>query len=149
MKHIALLACLASPAFADPVTIADIHAARMGDTWRFDVTLLHPDDGWDHYTDAWQVEDAEGNVFYRNSDDSRRWVIYNGENEATRVGPEWHGWLHHTWDDAPTEVEIIHKPWEKSHQENLTGTAAAYAPAGSIRNAAPATRRDYEAWTPE
>ena len=62
MKHIALLAFLASPAVADPVTIADIHAARMGDTWRFDVTLLHPDDGWDHYTDAWQVEDAEGNV---------------------------------------------------------------------------------------
>ena len=94
-------------------------------------------------------EDAQGNIYYRNADDSRRWVIYNGENEATRVGPEWHGWLHHTWDDAPTEVEIVHKPWEKPHQENLTGTAAAYVPAGSIRNAAPADRSDYEAWTPQ
>ena len=80
-------------------------------------------------------EDSEGNIYYRNSDDSRRWVIYNGENEASRVSPEWHGWLHHTW--------------EKPHQEHLTGTMAAYAPAGSIRRAAPADRSDYEAWTPE
>ncbi|WP_394178010.1 NADH:ubiquinone oxidoreductase subunit NDUFA12 [Yoonia maritima] len=94
-------------------------------------------------------EDAEGNVFYRNADDSRRWVIYNGENEASRVSPDWHGWLHHTWDEAPSEVALTHKPWEKPHQENLTGTTGAYAPAGSIRKAAPAERSDYEAWTPE
>ena len=94
-------------------------------------------------------EDAEGNLFYRNSDDSRRWVIYNGEAEASKVSPEWHGWLHRTWDKPPTEADIRHKSWEKPHQENLTGTAAAYAPAGSIRHATPADRSDYEAWTPE
>ena len=94
-------------------------------------------------------EDADGNVYYRNKDDSRRWVIYNGDNEASRVSPEWHGWLHHTWDQPPTEAKLPHKPWEKPHQENLTGTMAAYAPAGSIRRGAPADRSDYEAWSPE
>ncbi len=94
-------------------------------------------------------EDAQGNVFYRNADDSRRWVIYNGEPEASRVSPEWHGWLHRTWDQPPTEAELPRKPWEKEHQENLTGTMAAYAPAGSIRKAAPEARSDYEAWSPE
>jgi len=94
-------------------------------------------------------EDAQGNVYYRNSDNSRRWVIYNGENEASRVSPDWHGWLHHTWDEPPTEVAVAHKDWEKPHQENLTGTTAAYAPTGSIRRAAPVERSDYEAWTPE
>ena len=94
-------------------------------------------------------EDAEGNIYYRNSDDTRRWVIYHGENEASRVSPEWHGWLHHTWDEPPTEGGIKHKAWEKPHQENLTGTMAAYAPAGSIRRGAPADRSDYEAWSPE
>jgi NADH:ubiquinone oxidoreductase subunit len=44
---------------------------------------------------------------------------------------------------------MVHKAWEKPHIENLTGTAAAYAPAGSIRRAHPADRRDYEAWRPE
>jgi NADH:ubiquinone oxidoreductase subunit len=94
-------------------------------------------------------EDAQGNVFYQNADGSRRWVIYNGQNEASRVSPDWHGWLHHTWDQTPSEAELPHKTWEKPHQENLTGTTAAYAPAGSIKRAAPADRSDYEAWTPE
>jgi len=94
-------------------------------------------------------EDAEGNVYYRNSDDSRRWVIYNGDVEASRVSTEWHGWLHHTWDQPPTDKPLVRKDWEQPHQANLTGTTAAYAPAGSLRQAAPADRRDYEAWTPE
>ncbi len=76
-------------------------------------------------------------------------VIYNGEAEACRISPDWHGWLHHTWDQPPTEAPPRHKPWEKPHQENPTGTDAAHVPPGSIRRGAPAQRRDYEAWTPE
>ena len=41
------------------------------------------------------------------------------------------------------------KAWELPHQPNLTGTPGAYAPAGSLRRAAPVERRDYEAWQPE
>ena len=33
-------------------------------------------------------EDDQGNIFYRNSDDSRRWVIYNGLVEASRIGAD-------------------------------------------------------------
>ncbi|WP_298853444.1 NADH:ubiquinone oxidoreductase subunit NDUFA12 [uncultured Ruegeria sp.] len=94
-------------------------------------------------------EDNEGNVFYRTADDSKRWVIFNGEAEASRVDPEWHGWLHRTWDEPPTDKPLPHKSWEKPHQENLTGTALAYAPAGSLRRAEPVERKDYEAWSPE
>lgn len=94
-------------------------------------------------------EDEQGNVFYQTRDGKRRWVIYNGEAEASRVSPEWHGWLHHTWDQPPTEAPLTRKSWEKPHVENLTGTALAYAPPGSIRRAAPVERRDYEAWQPE
>lgn len=94
-------------------------------------------------------EDAQGNVFYRNADDSRRWVIYNGEAEASRVSPDWHGWLHRTWDTPPTEAPLPHKDWEKPHLENLTGSDLAYAPPGSIRRTLPEPRRDYDAWSPE
>lgn len=94
-------------------------------------------------------EDAQGNIFYQTKDGKRRWVIYNGEMEASRIAPEWHGWLHFTWDQPPTEAPLAHKAWELPHQENLTGTALAYAPAGSIRRGAPVERRDYEAWQPE
>lgn len=94
-------------------------------------------------------EDAQGNIFYRNADDSKRWVIFNGDIEASRIDPEWHGWLHRTWDEPPSDKPVVHKAWEKPHLPNLTGSAQAYAPAGSIRRAEPAARRDYEAWTPE
>ena len=94
-------------------------------------------------------DDSQGNIFYRNVDDSKRWVIFNGPIEASRIDPEWHGWLHRTWNETPTDKPLTHKSWEKPHQENLTGTAKAYAPAGSLRQSAPAARADYEAWTPE
>lgn len=94
-------------------------------------------------------EDEQGNIFYETRDKSRRWVIFNGEAEASRISPEWHGWLHRTWDEPPTEKPLQKKTWEKPHQENLTGTAMAYAPTGSIRGREPVDRSDYEAWTPE
>lgn len=94
-------------------------------------------------------DDEQGNRFFTNRDGKRRWVIYNGEIEASRVSPDWHGWLHYTFDEVPSEKPLTHKSWEKSHRENLTGTAMAYAPSGSIRRAHPRTTSDYEAWTPE
>lgn len=95
-------------------------------------------------------EDDQGNTYFTNRDKSKRWVIYNGEAEASRVSADWHGWLHHTFDEAPTERPMQHQDWEKPHSENLTGSVLAYAPAGSIRVAGrPTERRDYEAWSPE
>lgn len=94
-------------------------------------------------------EDAQGNVFYQTADGKRRWVIYNGEAEASRVSPEWHGWLHHTFQEPPTVQPLPTKPWEKPHIPNMTGTPAAYHPAGSLYSASPKARADYEAWSPE
>ncbi len=95
-------------------------------------------------------QDEQGNVYYRTKDDARRWVIFNGEAEASRVSPDWHGWLHRSWDEPPTEKPLAHKAWEKPHEENLTGSPAAYAPQGSIRRVGqPQARSDYQAWQPE
>ncbi|MFD0979364.1 NADH:ubiquinone oxidoreductase subunit NDUFA12 [Tropicimonas aquimaris] len=95
-------------------------------------------------------EDKDGNVYYRNADDSKRWVIYDGEIEASKVPPEWHGWLHRMYDEPPSDRPLPHKPWEKPHVENLTGVPEmAYKPAGSLRRTDPVARSDYEAWTPE
>jgi len=94
-------------------------------------------------------EDARGNIFYQTRDGKKRWVIFKGETEASEIGAEWHGWMHHTWDTPPTESPLPHKAWEKPHQPNLTGTPAAWVPAGSLRRPEPVQRRDYEAWQPE
>lgn len=94
-------------------------------------------------------EDDQGNSYYQAEGGKKRWVIFDGEAEASKVSPEWHGWLHHTWDHPPTKAPLPKKDWEKPHLPNLTGTSAAYAPAGSIRQPEPKARQDYEAWQPE
>jgi len=32
----------------------------------------------------------------------RRWVIYKGYAEPSKVPADWHGWLHHTFVEPPT-----------------------------------------------
>ena len=102
-------------------------------------------------------EDEYGNVFYEERKPSasdgrkRRWVVYKGLAEPSRVTPDWHGWLHHTFAAPPTEAPLHRQPWEKEHSPNLTGTPLAYHPKGSLwrgGDRAPATG-DYEAWTPD
>ena len=94
-------------------------------------------------------EDEQGNVFYRSVKNDRRWVIFNGEVEASRISPEWHGWLHHTYQSPPTDAPLVHKDWEKPHKPNMTGTVAAYHPTGSQYNAQNKPAADYQAWVPE
>ena len=96
-------------------------------------------------------EDAQGNVYYRNADDSKRWVIFNGEAEASRVSPDWHGWLHYTYDEPPTERPLERKSFETDHTPNLTGTIFAYRPKGSLSREAERREADsdYQAWSPD
>ena len=56
----ALLCLIATPVVADAPVIEAAQATRTGDSWRFDVTLSHPDSGWDHYAHAWRVLDPDG-----------------------------------------------------------------------------------------
>lgn len=81
----------------------------------------------------------------------RRWVVYNGEAEASRVPPEWHGWLHHTTDEVPPAEGIKKRIWMKEHRPNATGTSAAYRPPGHTLKggARKVAGGDYEPWRPE
>jgi len=81
----------------------------------------------------------------------RRWVVYNGEDEASRVPPEWNAWLHYTVDAVPENAGLPHRDWQKPHVPNRTGTAEAYLPPGHTLRGGhrPKATGDYEAWTPE
>ena len=95
--------------------------------------------------------DDFGNRYYQNKDGSRRWVIYNGTVEASRVPPDWHGWLHHTYAEPPTQAPLKARSFEQPHQPNLTGTGGAYRPSGSLQKggARPPATGDYQAWKPD
>ena len=102
--------------------------------------------------------DEFGNKYYRTKGGKidptllfeRRWVVYNGYAEPSSVPPSWHGWLHHTVDTPPTQENYQPRDWQKPHRQNMTGTAAAYRPAGSTLASGhrPKATGDYKAWTP-
>jgi len=102
--------------------------------------------------------DEFGNVYYRTSarkgyTHERRWVIYKDGAEASRVPPEWHGWLHHQTDRVPPEnrkKSPYYQKWQKAHQPNQTGTASAYLPPGHVLKGGQREKAtgDYEPWTP-
>jgi NADH:ubiquinone oxidoreductase subunit len=101
--------------------------------------------------------DDLGNRYYagRSNDGplgrQRRWVLYRDLADASKVPPEWHGWLHHTVDTLPTDETYTPRPWQKPHRPNPTGTAAAERPAGSIlaNGQRQPTGGDYQPWRPE
>ena len=78
----------------------------------------------------------------------RRWAVFKKDVEASQVPAHWHGWLHGTTHDLPEEgFDGKNHAWQKEHQPNLTGTAKAYRPQGSLMKGGK-TKKRYEAWTP-
>lgn len=97
--------------------------------------------------------DAQGNKYYQDKRviagrRRKRWVMYNGVAEASRVPPEWHGWLHYTTDALPPAGGAPRKPWQKEHLPNLTGTDMAYRPPGHSLSSREKPKPPYEAWKP-
>ena len=99
--------------------------------------------------------DAQGNKYYRSRAKEglreRRWVIYNGPNDASRVPPEWHGWLHGSFEDVPESFLPPPRIWEADYSPNATGTVHAYRPQGALERGGRRARADgdYETWSPD
>lgn len=95
-------------------------------------------------------EDAAGNRYFSTADGARRWVLYAGANDASRVSPDWHGWLHHTHDMTPDALPPV-RAWQQDSGPNATGTAQAYLPAGAPQRGGirAAATGDYQPWTPD
>ena len=100
--------------------------------------------------------DAQDNRYYRAKKrradgGERRWVIYLGANDASRVPPEWHGWLHNSYDGVPESYLPPPRIWEVDYTPNATGTPAAYRPQGALEKGGhrAAATGDYEAWSPD
>jgi NADH:ubiquinone oxidoreductase subunit len=101
-------------------------------------------------------EDAYGNVYFEARKDrashgqKKRWVVFKGKAEPSKVPAHWHGWLHYTTDSVPDEKTAQKYAWQKESVPNLTGTAGAYVPPGHINHGGhrSASAADYEAWRP-
>jgi NADH:ubiquinone oxidoreductase subunit len=80
----------------------------------------------------------------------RRYVIYHGIAEASKVPAEWHLWLHYTSNNIPVNVNTHKYAWQKIHLPNLTGTKNAYFPFGSKFRDGKRHKvsADYQPWNP-
>jgi len=96
--------------------------------------------------------DEAGNIYFRHRNDpARRWVMYSGANDSSRVPPGWNAWLRGTINGVPDKALPPRRPFEQPPEANLTGSDKAWRPAGSIRAGGKraAATGDYSAWTPD
>ncbi|GHB39595.1 hypothetical protein GCM10007094_31350 [Pseudovibrio japonicus] len=57
------LGLLATQAVAGEADVVKADVTPLSDgSFRFDVTVRHGDEGWDHYADAWEVLSEDGTV---------------------------------------------------------------------------------------
>jgi NADH:ubiquinone oxidoreductase subunit len=116
-------------------------------TWWEGVSLGTALFDWRHGTTV--GEDEFGNVYREGA--GRRWVVYKGSNDVSRVPPDWYAWLTRQIDDVP-ERALPPKPrFLKPPVPNLTGTPYAYRPSGALERGGQRARAsgDYQPWTPD
>jgi len=97
-------------------------------------------------------QDSFGNKYYRMKGKprlkERRWVLYKGMPEPSKIPPAWFCWLHHITADPPPREKIKKWEWEKNHLPNLTGTSYAYVPSRNSGRKPAIIEKGYEAWRP-
>jgi NADH:ubiquinone oxidoreductase subunit len=93
--------------------------------------------------------DPLGNHYFEGK--GRRWVIYKGSNDVSRVPPEWYAWLTRQIDRIPDEALPPPPKFLKGATPNLTGTLQAYRPPGALERGGrrAAATGDYQPWTPD
>ena len=118
-------------------------------TWWDGATLTTSLHMWRHGREV--GKDSLGNVYYEAKKGGRRFVIYNGPNDASRIPPEWYSWIHHQIDGLPDEALPPAPKFQLEPEPNLTGTPQAYRPAGALERGGEraAASGDYEAWVPD
>lgn len=53
---------LAAAAAGEADVVDAVATQEAAGTWRFEVTVAHADEGWDHYADQWDVVAPDGTV---------------------------------------------------------------------------------------
>ena len=102
---------------------------------------------WSYFNGVSVGKDEFGNRYFSNKKDTKRWVIYGGQVEATTVNPEWNNWLRFTSIKKPENIKS--HDWQLEHKPNQSGTAKAYSPQSIFNNSADKKKNDYEKWSPK
>ena len=92
--------------------------------------------------------DNFGNLYFEHNTQKtsvgkkKRFCIYNGTSESSRVPAVFHSWLHYSHDDIALIKFLPKYPWQKEHTINMTGTNFATIPQN------PTKQQHYSSWKP-
>ena len=105
---------------------------------------------WNHQTLGTRIEtllfgkligrDHLGNKYYQ-SKRGKRWVIYKGEVEASKIPVEWYSWIHYTNNKIENSHELKKYEWQKDSISNQTGSENSYHPKKNN-----AIQKKYKSW---
>ncbi len=97
-------------------------------------------------------KDEYGNIYYtkknlsrKNNYRERRFVLYKGIVEASKVPQEWNAWLHHATETPPSNQNKL--SWFKDHSPNLTGSPFAYE--YKDKKKTKKVKNIYSVWSPD
>jgi NADH:ubiquinone oxidoreductase subunit len=102
---------------------------------------------WLQFTANIAGKDEQGNVYYEHKNKTtsnglkKRFCIFIGICEPSRISPLWHNWLHYISNIIPSNNGVNYD-WQKLHTPNLTGTGLEYKPYCT-------TKSFISIWTPE
>ena len=86
-------------------------------------------------------EDKLGNKYYE-SKSGKRWIVYNGEIEASKIPNEWYSWMHYINNNIQNLHQIKKYDWQKEHLPNQTGMESSYHP----KKNKDAVKKKYSTW---
>lgn len=89
-------------------------------------------------------KDIFGNEYYtkpskNHTYNEKRFCLYNGINETSKVPAMWHAWLHYLSRTIPKENMDLN-----THIPNLTGTKLKHHP----KTISPTSQKEYIPWSP-
>ena len=93
------------------------------------------------YLENLLVKTNFGNKYYE-SKKGKRWVIYNGEVDASKIPVEWYSWIHFTPNKIEKDHNLKNINGKNLIKQILTGTEEAYFP-NKNKNA---NKKKYKTW---
>jgi NADH:ubiquinone oxidoreductase subunit len=103
-----------------------------------------------YFTGKFVGKDYFGNSYYRSifkrAGKEKRWVIFSGMVEGSKIPPKWYRWIHYISDKLPIEEINEQHFWQQPYAPNHTGTDKAYYPIeNKFRNN---NQLNYKSWNP-
>ena len=86
-------------------------------------------------------KDNHGNKYYQTKK-GKRFIVYNGEVDASKIPNEWYSWMHFTSNKIEIKSDLKKYKWQKPHKSNQTGTKDYYHPNKNNNE----TKKKYKSW---